>query len=140
MGVRGKAILNNAKREGIQVIQGKQKNTYPIQLVPESFIRGLMVSHECEVGEKVEIDGIMHVGVTKKQEVMGIRGETILNNAKKDGIQVIQGKQKKNGFSVHLVPESFIRGLMVSHECEVGGKVEIDGIMHIGIVATSEVM
>lgn len=36
----------------------------------------------CEVGKEKEIDGIIYVGVSKNQEVMGIKGRTILDNAK----------------------------------------------------------
>ncbi len=37
----------------------------------------------CEVAEEIEIDGIIYVGVTNTREVMGVKGETILNNAKR---------------------------------------------------------
>ena len=110
MGVNGFTILNNAKKEGIKIIQGKQKDGHSIQLVPERFIKGLVISHECEMGEKVEIDGVVYIGVVTSKEMMGIPGETILNHAKKQKIQVIQGKQK-DGRSIQLVPLSFIEEL-----------------------------
>jgi len=120
MGVKGQTILSNVKKQGIQVIQGKQKNGYPVQLVSESFIQSLIVLHVCKVGENVEIDGVVYFGVTNSKEVMGVKGHTILSSAKKQEIQMIQGKQKKNrGASIQLVPESFIKSLVKSYECEI---------------------
>ena len=81
MGVKGPTILNNAKKQNIPMLAGKQKNRYPIQLIPESFIKSLLSTYE--VGEKVEIDGVAHVGVTRTQQVMGVHGETIIENVKK---------------------------------------------------------
>jgi len=66
MGVKGQRILKNTKKQGVQVIHGQQKSGRPIHLVPESFIQGLMISHTCEVGEKIEIEGVMHIGVVHK--------------------------------------------------------------------------
>lgn len=79
----------------------------------------------CEVGEKVEIDGVIYVGVTRMQEVMGVQGYTILNNFKLKNIKIIQGKQK-NGSFIRLIPEGFIKQIVVTHKCEVGEKLEID--------------
>ena len=66
----------------------------------------------------MEIDGVVHRGVTGTQEVMGVQGQTIMTNAKKQNISMLPGRQK-NGKSVQLVPESFIQSLVVSHMCEV---------------------
>ena len=72
----------------------------------------------------------MYIGVTQGQEIMGVKGVIILSSAKKQGIQVFHGKQK-SGHSVQLVPESFIQNFIVSHECEVGEKVEIDEMVYV---------
>ena len=117
MGVQGQTILSHVKKQGIQVIQGKQKNGFTVQLVPEGFIQSLVVSHECEIGEKVEINGVVYVGVVNREEVMGVKGSTIVNNAKKQHISMLSGKQK-NEYPIQLIPKGFIQSLVVSYMCE----------------------
>jgi len=58
----------------------------------------------------MEIDGVVYMGVTSKQKTMGIHGDTILDNVKKQGIHVIQGRQK-NRRAIQLIPLSFIEEL-----------------------------
>ena len=92
----------------------------------------------CEVGEEIEIDGVMYVGVVSStQEVMGVQGKMVLRNAKKQGIHVIQGKQK-NAYSIQLVPKDFIASLL--NTCEVGEERTIDGIIYLGVTVESVVL
>ena len=75
------------------------------------------VSIVCEVGEKVEIDGVVYVGVINTQKTMGMNGYTILENVKKNpDIKILKAKQK-NGYC-NLVPEKFIESLQISYICK----------------------
>ena len=114
MGIKGFTILRNAKKDEKiweRCKEGRQKNGMNITLVPVSFVEGLVQT--CEVGEIQEIDGVKYVGVTNANEVMGLKGNTILSNAKKDE-QVWErcktGRQK-NGMNITLMPVSFVKGL-----------------------------
>ena len=137
MGLNWQTILKNAKNDAsITILQGKQKSWLSIQLTPKTFIESLLDT--CEVWDEVEIDGVVYIGVVTTQEVMGLKWETILNNAKKNpSITILQGKQKW-WKPIQLTPKTFIESLLDT--CEVWEEKEIDGVVYIGVVATQEVM
>jgi hypothetical protein len=82
LGMSGNTIMRNLKRtEGVKSIRGKQPTGKSITLVPKSYIQNLLDT--CELGEEKEINGVIYVGVTESNEVMGVNGFTILNNLKK---------------------------------------------------------
>ena len=81
--------------------------------MPVSFVDGLKVEYTCEPGEIQKIDGVRYIGVLKTTEVRGMKGFTILNNAKKDGSIWEQCKigRQKSRYTITLVPVSFVEGL-----------------------------
>ncbi|MFO0764028.1 MAG: DEAD/DEAH box helicase family protein [Candidatus Gracilibacteria bacterium] len=139
--LRGETILKNAKKDStLTILQGRQQSGYPIQLVPKSFIEGLKQSwqYTCEVGDEVQIDGVVYMGVTNAQEVMGLRGGTILKNVKNDPTLTILQRKQSSGHPIQLVPKSFIEGLL--NTCEAGEEKTIDGVVYMGVTNTQEVM
>ena len=145
MGVSGKNILSNAKRnEQVweQCKTGRQNSGYPITLVPVSFVEGLKVEYTSESGEIQMIDGVRYVGVTRPNEVMGVRGFTILSNAKKDEKvwkECREGRQN-SGHSITLVPVSFVEGLNVEYTSEPGEIQGIDGVKYVGVTQSTKYM
>ena len=95
----------------------------------------------CEVWEEIEIDGIAYIGVTHAQEVLWVKGQTILKNAKNSNppIAVILAKQK-NWKSIQLIPKSFILSLQIEHICEVWEEKTIDEVVYIGVAQSQEVL
>jgi superfamily II DNA or RNA helicase/urease beta subunit len=139
MGMKWSAIFANLKKaDSVKSINGRQKNGKSITLVPKSFIEWLMDT--CEPGEEKEVDGVIYMGVTHKNEVMGMKWKTILRILKRtDSVKGINGRQK-NGMSITLVPKSFIEGLLVDHTCEPGEEKEVDGVIYMGVTHKNEVM
>ena len=145
MGLKWNTVLNNAKKDK-QVWEqckiGRQKNGLNINLVPVSFIEGLRKEYICEVGEIQKIDSIQYIGVTRSSEYMGMKGFTILNNAKKDGSiwEQCKGGRQKNGLNISLVPLRFVDGLKAEYTCEPGEIQEIDGVRYVWVTQSSEYM
>ena len=48
-------------------------------------------------------------------------------------MKTFQGKQRKRGYNVTLVPKTFIEGLTVEHICNPGEEVVIDGVVYVGV-------
>ncbi len=132
-------ILKSAMREGIKVIQGKQKNGYNIHLVPKGFVEWMKVEYTCEPGKEIVIDEAVYIWVTQAREVLWLKWWTILSNAKKDGIKIFQWKQK-NGANITLVPKSFLEWMKVEYTCEPGKEIVIDGTIYIGVSSTKIIM
>ncbi len=93
-----------------------------------------------EPGEEIEIERVIYMGVTWTNEVFGVKWFTILRNAKYEIPEQILNGRQKNGMNINLVPKSFIMSLRVDHTCEPGEEREIDGIVHIGVIWTKDVL
>ncbi len=132
MGVKGQRILSNAKKQGIQILHGKQKNGRPVQLVPESFIEGLVVVYECEVGEKIEIEGVVYIGVVPWSFSQWLPWSMILKRAETNNIDIKKWNQK-NRFSINLVPKKFIDSLNKEIVCDISEEKIIDGVVYMGV-------
>jgi hypothetical protein len=119
MGVKGKMILRHAKEDGIVCLSSKNTQSgQPIVLVKKAYIESLVLEYTSSPGEEVLINGEIYVGILQKMEFAGMIGATILDNIKRDKVEMIQGKQPKNGRQITLVPKKYIDSL--SNTCDAG--------------------